>query len=148
MGGTQRRNNVAAPVFREIADKIYARNIEMHEAMPDRIIAEEGIFPVIRSGNVNDLKLICNDFGISNHVQGEEPWVRSRININAIEWRDNKVVTGLMPDVTGMSLRDALFILENQGLRVKYEGKGRVINQSLSPGRKVVNGNWINLKLG
>jgi cell division protein FtsI (penicillin-binding protein 3) len=141
-------NNVAGPVFREISEKIYARNIEMHEAMPKDIIAEKGVFPVIRSGNVEDLKVICNDLGISNHTVGEENWVLARINNNSIEWRDNKIVSGLMPDVTGMTLRDALFILENQGLRVKYEGKGRVLNQSYSPGMKLPKGSWINLKLG
>ena len=39
-------------------------------------------------------------------------------------------------------------VLENQGLRVKYEGKGRVVSQSISPGVKATKGNWINLKLG
>ena len=141
-------NNVAAPVFKEIADKIYAGNIEMHKGLAVIMELPYGIFPVIRSGNVDDLKLICNDLGISNHALGDEAWVRSRIKNNSIEWRDNQITSGMMPDVTGMTLRDALFVLENQGLRVKYEGMGRVTKQSWSPGKRLSKGTWINLKLG
>ena len=147
-GFYQYGNNVAAPVFREIADKIYASNIDMHQKLPEDIDPLKGIFPVIRAGNVEDLKLICNNLGISNHAKGEKAWVRARIKNNSIEWRDNNIITGLTPDVTGMTLRDALFVLENQGLRVKYEGMGRVVSQSISPGVKAAKGNWINLKLG
>jgi len=141
-------NNVAAPVFREISDKIYARNIEMHESLAEDIIPVKGIFPVIRSGNVNDLSLICNDLGISNHAITEEEWVKSRINNNSIDWRVNERYPKLMPDVTGMSLRDAIFLLENQGITIAYEGIGRVISQSIAPGKRIIRGDHITLKLG
>ena len=54
----------------------------------------------------------------------------------------------IVPDVTGMTFRDALYLLENSGLRVSYEGKGRVIKQSLNPGGRVAKGSTIYLRLG
>ena len=53
----------------------------------------------------------------------------------------------LMPDVTGMTLRDALFVLEQSGLVVSTEGKGRVVQQSKPVGRRVNKGEQVKLKL-
>lgn len=141
-------NSVAAPVFREIADKIFANNIEMHLAFDPSEPVHKGVFPVIRAGNVDDLMLICNDLGISNHAITEEEWVKARINNNAIDWHANKVVENLVPDVTGMTLRDAMFVLENNGLKVRFKGKGRVVKQSVAPGKNVSGNGSITLTLG
>jgi cell division protein FtsI (penicillin-binding protein 3) len=47
-----------------------------------------------------------------------------------------------------MTFRDALYLLEQSGLTVIYEGKGRVVNQSLTAGRKVTKGDRIYIQLG
>jgi cell division protein FtsI (penicillin-binding protein 3) len=135
-------------VFREISDKIYANNIGMHESMAKNLEIPKGIFPVIRSGNVDDLTLICNNLGISNHNKSDEKWVKARINNNSIDWRKNEIQSNLVPDVTGMTFRDALYILENNGVIVDFEGKGRVVKQSVAPGKLVKNNFKILLKLG
>ena len=141
-------NNVAAPVFREISDKIHAGNPAMQEILSQDFSREKGVFPVIRSGNIEDLTLICNELGISNHAATEDAWVKTRINNNAIEWKSNPITNNLMPDVTGMTLRDALFILENKGLSVETNGKGRVLEQSIPPGRRLANTGTVTLRLG
>ena len=41
-----------------------------------------------------------------------------------------------IPDVVGMGIRDAIYILENIGLKVKFNGSGKVRHQSLNPGTK------------
>src|SRR5690606_5182296 len=53
-GWHQYGSNVAAPVFKEIADKIYSRDINLHLAMEKKYV-EPGIFPVIRAGNQEEL---------------------------------------------------------------------------------------------
>ena len=40
----------------------------------------------------------------------------------------------VMPDVKGMGLKDALYLLENLGIKVSVQGKGKVLNQSVTPG--------------
>lgn len=86
--------------------------------------------------------------GISNHALSDEEWVKSKINNNSIDWRPNKTSSSLMPDVTGMTLRDAVFLLENRGVEIKYKGIGRVIKQSLAPGKSLKNHASVTLKLG
>lgn len=146
-GWHQYGSNVAAPVFKEIADKIYSRDINLHLAMEKKYV-EPGIFPVIRAGNQEELTMLCNELGISNHSSSEEDWVRTSIKGNSINWRKNTIGQGIVPDVQGMTFRDALYLLEQAGLKVSYEGKGRVVSQSLTAGRKVTKGDRIYIQLG
>lgn len=140
-------SDVAAPVFKEVADKIYALDLEMHKPYkPKDAIA--GVFPVIQSGESDDLKMICNEIGISNHTKLESKWSKARIANNSIAWRSIDSGKNLVPDVRGMTLKDALYILENKSLKVKYSGSGRVLEQSLLPGSSLKAMNTIEIKLG
>lgn len=53
----------------------------------------------------------------------------------------------VVPDVTGLGLKDAMFIIENSGLRCRYTGTGHVISQTPSPGAKATEGSAITLTL-
>lgn len=144
--------DVSAPVFKEIADKIFAQDLELNEKENDKtyLTSNSGTFPMIQAGKMDELQMICNKFGISNHLSGEteEEWVKSTPVNKAVIWKANKVDSPTVPDVTGMSLRDALYVLENKGIRVVYQGKGRVRGQSINPGSPVNNAYVINLVLG
>lgn len=142
--------DVSAPVFKEIADMIYAQNLEIHDSFtPEYTAANNGTFPVIRAGRLEELNELCNLLGISNHPNQEAgEWVRSSVNNNAITWRKNHEDTGLVPNVQGMTLRDAIYILENIGLKVSISGNGRVKRQSLGPGVRASKGGTIELELG
>jgi cell division protein FtsI (penicillin-binding protein 3) len=52
-----------------------------------------------------------------------------------------------VPDVMGMSFRDAIYLLEKSGLRVVHEGKGRVAEQSIPAGAKFLKGSRIYIRL-
>ena len=51
------------------------------------------------------------------------------------------------PNVLGMGLKDALYILENRGLRVRVQGNGMVRRQSLQPGSRAFHGSTIVIEL-
>lgn len=140
-------NNVAGPVFKDIADNIYSRDINLHFAMEKKVATELGVFPTIRAGKQEDLTMLSNTLGISNHSVTDEEWIRATKNGNALVWKKNAVTNGLVPDVTGMTFRDAIYLLEKSGLRVSYDGIGRVAQQSLSPGSRFSKGSRIYLKL-
>ncbi len=144
--------DVSAPVFKEIADKIHAQDLELNRRVIDKVlIAQDQVqFPYIQAGKLDDLQLICNRFGISNHGAAVgDNWVKSVAQNKSIKWEGNQTENEGVPDVSGMPLRDALYVLENKGLRVIYQGKGRVKNQSISPGSPIEkNTNVINLILG
>jgi len=147
-GWQQYGNSVAAPVFKEIADNIYARDIALHMPMEKKVIVEEGVLPLIKGGNQEELTMLCNELGIATHSQTEEEWVKSSRNGTSVNWKKAIAGKGLVPDVTGMTFRDALYLLEKSGLRVFYDGKGRVVTQSITPGARINQGDRIFLKLG
>ena len=148
-GWYQYGSSVAAPVFKEIADNIYARDINLHRPMDVKKFSVANTLPVIRAGNQDELTRLCNELGISNHSLTEEEWVRSSgTGGGSVKWKKSINGRDIVPDVTGMTFRDAIYLLENSGLRVSYEGKGRVIKQSLNPGGRVAKGSTIYLRLG
>ncbi len=140
-------SDVAAPVFKEIADKIYAIETELHKELPDNTLQFAGVFPVIRSGKYDELSLISNELGISNHTDIDADWVTTDVVNHSIYWEDNTAKAERIPDVRGMTLRDAIYLLENAGLEVKVEGRGRVAIQSITPGTKYLRGTSIKLEL-
>ena len=138
---------MAGPVFKEIADNIYSRDLQLHLAMEKKPALESGVFPTIRAGKQTELTMLCNELGVSNHSSTEEEWIKAVKSGNAVTWRKNVVIKDHVPDVQGMTLRDAIYLLEKNGLRVVHEGKGRVAEQSLSPGAKISKGSRIYIRL-
>lgn len=141
-------SDVSAPVFKEIADKIYALEIEMHQKLPDNKLEFVDVFPVIRSGKKDELQMISNELGISNHASDNDTWVKTSVVNHSIFWKGNDSPIDRVPDVKGMTLRDAIFVLENVGLKVSTKGRGRVSLQSITPGAKFSHGATIKLDLG
>ena len=60
-----------------------------------------------------------------------------RTHADSIFFQDRQLVERLVPNVLGMTLRDALYALENAGLKVRLNGVGKVISQSVPPNTKV-----------
>lgn len=148
-GWHQYGSSVAAPVFKEIADNIYARDINLHEPMSQTKFAKSNdVLPVIRAGKQEELTMLCNELGISVHTQTEEEWVRASRSGNGVNWKKNEGGKELVPDVKGMTFRDAVYLLEKSGLKVFYEGKGRVVQQSLDAGGRISKGDRIFIRLG
>lgn len=147
-GFQQYGSNVAAPAFKEIADKIYSLDLDLHKSFSAQKDVNDGIFPVIRAGYREDLERICEELAIPNEATTSEDWVKAQRKDNAVLWTTDEIAPEIIPDLSGMTLRDAIFLLENQGLAVSYQGSGRVVGQSMSPGKKIVKGSTISLKLG
>ena len=142
-------SSVAAPVFKEIADMIYSQDLDIHEPFVAQYDTESGTFPMIRAGYHDELKLLCDELGISNHPQEEGmEWVRTKVENNSITWRPNHRQADLVPNVQGMTLKDALYLLENKGLKVSITGTGRVQKQSVRPGMRINKGTTIIIELG
>ncbi len=147
-GFRQYGSNVAAPVFKEIADMIFAQDLDLHPPFEVKAGNKKGIFPVIRAGNIRDLEFLCSEMGVPTEARTTDEWVRAKRKENAVLWTTDEIAPGVIPNVTGMTLRDAIFLLENLGLEVQHTGHGRVISQSRTPGAKVTKGSRIKLKLG
>ncbi|MEM9894774.1 MAG: penicillin-binding protein [Bacteroidota bacterium] len=140
-------SDVSAPVFKEIADKIYAIELDLHSIEEQEKFTDMGVFPYIKSGNQEELTMICNELGISNHSQDGAEWVKTKVINDAVYWTGNQVTEGLVPDVRGMTLRDAIYLLENLGLSVNATGQGRIRAQSMTPGGRLIEDSTIKLDL-
>jgi cell division protein FtsI (penicillin-binding protein 3) len=132
--------SVACPVFKEISDKVYALNIKMHEELkrsPDSLFAGNA---VVKAGRNNPTLLAAKRLNMPLSIPNSG-WHNTSL-------RELKSSEGAVPNVVGMGLRDAIYILENQGLQVKPQGRGSVIKQSLNAGTKVQKGQQIIIELG
>ncbi len=140
--------DAAAPVFKDIADKIYANDVEMHQLLAEKESSLD--VPKVGAGKFEELHEICNKLKISNYEKGESKseWVGSMTANKAIYWKSNLLEKGKVPDVKGMSLRDAIYLIENFGYRVRTSGRGRVTSQNPKPNSQMAEGGVIMVTLG
>ncbi|MBC6988607.1 penicillin-binding transpeptidase domain-containing protein [Hymenobacter sp. BT491] len=149
-GGNWSGAQVSAPIFREVADKAMARDAASQRPLLARAPVNKSQVPFVKAGMQDELTLVCQKLGVSNHSKAEgEEWVHTAVDsgTQALAWQVNPVRRNRVPDVTGMTLRDALFLLENRGLRVKAIGTGRVRRQSLAAGMPLQRGAGVVLEL-
>ncbi len=78
-----------------------------------------------------------------------EDKVTLREKVSTLRKEGITLAEGVMPDVVGMGLRDAIYLLENSGMTVHYSGRGRVIRQTPQAGAKITGGSaaYIDLRL-
>ncbi len=140
-------NIVAGPVFREIADKVYATSLDMH----DPLVANRQVVydpPFSKSGNIRDLELLFNYFGVPSMNNGDPAeWVTTTRRDSFVEMRGRTVPEEVIPNVVDMTLSDAIYLLENRGLVVEARGRGKVNAQSVLPGTPVTAGRRIVLEM-
>ena len=146
---------MAAPVFREVADKCMARDLLSQRPLLAKARLNKSHVPLVRAGMQDELALVCQKLGLAGNTQatGGEEWVRGASDTDTpfmpAPWLVvNPVRPGRVPDARGLSLRDALFLLENRGLRVRAVGTGRVREQSLAAGTPLKRGELITLMAG
>ena len=135
---------VSAPVFRDLADRCMARDQASQRPMLARVPARRSPVPLVRAGLQQEIALVCDRIGLpgQTHATGGEEWVRATRAVDTafvartVALRPDASVAhpGRMPDVRGLTLRDALFLLENRGMQVQASGSGRVRAQSVAPG--------------
>jgi cell division protein FtsI (penicillin-binding protein 3) len=140
-------NLVAGPVFREIANKVYATRLDMHEAVNNRKndLAE---IPYSKNGNKEALNIVLDYLDIpSTPGSVESNWVATIRKEDHIGVNDLSFSRGLVPNVREMGLKDAVYLLETAGLVVEARGKGKVANQSIQAGLRVRRGDRIVLTM-
>jgi cell division protein FtsI (penicillin-binding protein 3) len=143
--------DVSAPVFKEIADRIYALDLDLNPINQAKLAVAEASSQkpsYLPAGNTEELQQILQKLGLKYAPTQSEDWVKPVFSEQGINWQANDIDRQTIPDVAGLSLKDALFILENKGLKVNYSGKGRVQIQSLTPGSALFPNSTITLVLG
>lgn len=139
--------SVSGPVFREIADRLYATLIARKpfvspQGMQDRV-------PYQFYGMKKDLHTIFDFFHYSEtDSSGKSDWSRAFVQDRSAKLLGDKMTgDAKVPDVTGMGLKDAVYLLENMGLRVSATGRGRVVSQSIAQNSDFKKGESIKIQL-
>ncbi|HEY0898653.1 MAG TPA: penicillin-binding protein [Sphingobacteriaceae bacterium] len=136
--------DVASPVFREIADKVYARDSKMVNQMKVQYVGNTRM-PEIKNGNRKSAQRVYKAFGIKAlYASNSAHTVDTN---NGIPYQEISYTEGFVPDVIGMGLKDALYIMGNAGLRPIVKGSGKVVKQSTAAGTRIVKGHKIIIEL-
>ncbi len=140
--------DVSGTVFKEISDRIYTRFIANKNATA-RVTIDSSLYSSY--GLKNDYQSIFSFLNIvyKDSAQGGY-WRNMQMQNNAANLRQPLYATAtnkVTPDVTGMGLKDAVYLLENKGLIVEVQGRGKVQNQSLAAGAGFNKGQKISLLL-
>ncbi|MCS7074850.1 MAG: penicillin-binding transpeptidase domain-containing protein, partial [Bacteroidia bacterium] len=143
-------SSVAAPVFREIADKIYSTDLaSLQETItfPENHNSKRE-YPTSRVAFNEDVKVVYSKNQIPIRSQPETPYVYIENSNNSVKLRPYQTHRGRVPNVVGMCAKDAVAVLENHGLQVKIVGRGKVESQSLMPDTPFKPKQWITIHLG
>ena len=139
-------NIVAGSVFKEISDKVYATTF-FRDYKAEHEKGELVAAPEAGNGYRSDINRVLGDLDVRYKRTSKDDWVATRESGDTIRLVGVDLKTGLVPDVRGMSLRDAFYLLENSGLKVQYSGKGRVLRQSPEHGARVYEGSVVSLDM-
>ena len=138
---------VSGTVFKEIADKVYAQ-----EFQKENIVLKDSLnrYPYSRSGDKESFLIASKNMGIpvEDLTDNSNEWISTRTGIEAIKIIHKKTQKGLVPNVIGMGLIDATYMLEKFGLFVQPVGSGIVREQSIKAGLRINKGQKIILQLG
>ncbi|MBK1440999.1 transpeptidase family protein [Parapedobacter sp. ISTM3] len=138
--------SIAGPVFRELADMVYANDLNLHQDFERmRFVGNTEPPPSLKGSKAATLR-VFNALGVKTTYASAEP-MQHIDTVKGISFSDEEIKEGIVPDVTGMGLIDALYALENSGYRTKVKGKGKVIAQSLPAGQKVKMGASVLIEL-
>jgi cell division protein FtsI (penicillin-binding protein 3) len=137
---------VSGTVFAAVANKVFASNLKYHDAINEAIDKSENL-PPIKAGSKEDASNVLAALGYEHNVTGSGPWVAEVRPSKTINLIPRKVVEKKVPNVRGMTAKDAVYLLEDMGMVVEISGYGKVIYQSIAEGADVEKGRLIKLTL-
>lgn len=141
-------------VFHHIAEGIMAQNLKL--SVTDARDSVSLLIPTAKDGNLLATDYVLNflGFNVKNGWNGAYPFGtpvwgtvesnKSGVMLNKAGSTNNYTV----PDVHAMGARDAVYIMERRGIKVRVNGRGKVLRQSLAPGERIKKGMICILSLG
>ena len=140
-GGT-----LGAPVFREIATKLYSMYVEKKDASQYAAVKDSTAY--FYAGFTSDIKNVFKTMNMSYRDSvAQNNWTSVYANNYQTVMKATTVRQQVMPNVRGMGLKDAVYLLENMGLKVAVRGRGKITMQSVAPGTALAKGITVILEL-
>lgn len=126
----------AAPVFRKIADRCMRDQNKVAQCVNEqpKPVLTGDILPVGNHGYSGDFRALFGFIGLPYLDQRKSEWVRTQSDKNGIYTLPQHFDKSRVPDLMGMGLRDAMFLLDRHGVQVLVSGSGKVVSQNINPG--------------
>jgi cell division protein FtsI (penicillin-binding protein 3) len=138
---------VAAPVFKEIADKVYATQLDIHDQEEHNYFAQK-VMPATSKGDYQELYTSLSSMSYPVRKPSFNPeWAQMDSSRIGIVLEPEMFSPDTVPDLAGFTAKDAVYMTEKAGLSPVILGKGTVCNQSLAAGTPLIKGNEIILTL-
>ena len=132
-------------VFHQVAEGVMARHLKL--SVEDARDTSSVMIPEVKNGNLVAATYVLDHLGIKNNSQwsgsyanGNPIWGQAARQPKQVAMNKMKTYSNVVPDVSGMGARDAVFMLESRGLKTRIEGCGKVKEQSIMPGTIVKKG--------
>ncbi|MDR1120311.1 MAG: transpeptidase family protein [Dysgonamonadaceae bacterium] len=141
-GGT-----MSGAVFKRIAEEVNAlkKPLNVREAFPDTLHSP---LPYVQAGMYHPAEYVMDKLDVSYEEQKiTSPCISVGLQKNKIAINNREVAAGVVPNVKEMGAKDAVYLLEERGLRVNLSGRGSVREQSLPAGSRISRGQTIVLTL-
>jgi cell division protein FtsI (penicillin-binding protein 3) len=137
---------VAGPVFREVADRVYSNDLEMNQSAPMHFVGNTQL-PKAKAGNRKAIQQVYSKLNIKPLYASTNSAASGVDTSSGLPYQEVKYAKGSVPEVTGMGLSDALYVLGNAGYKVGVHGSGTVVKQSVTGGSVIPKGSKITIEL-
>ncbi|MCU7547746.1 transpeptidase family protein [Chitinophagaceae bacterium LB-8] len=137
---------LAAPVFKEVATKLYAMYVQRKKIGPVQLIPDSSLHAY--AGYGDDIKNILLTVGMKYKDSARRAdWNTVYTNPGKPVVKAAEMNSKTIPDVRNMTLKDALYVLENRNVKVAVKGRGKVVAQDIIPGTRITKNQTITLLL-
>lgn len=140
-------------VFHNISEAIMAKNLKIDVA--DAKDSTSIMIPDVKNGNMMAAEYVLRNLDIDSDKEwegsfayGNPIWGKASSYETTVNLSKENTSEHIVPNVQGMGARDAVYLLENRGLKVKLVGRGKVKSQSCAAGKTAVKGTECVLILG
>jgi cell division protein FtsI (penicillin-binding protein 3) len=141
--------SVAGPVFKQIAEYVYAYQMGLNSDFEYHGPKLKEDYPGLAAGRKKDIATVLDELDIMNGWSlFKSEWVEAKREDDGVALISREIKPGRIPNVKGMGVTDAVYLLEKSGLRVSLRGFGRVKSQSLRAGDPMKRGQNIVITLG
>lgn len=137
--------SVAGPIFAEIAQQVYTADMELVPEFVAPAFAHSS--PMTRVVHQGNAQAVYKQLDRKGPSEAEGTWVRSTERAGRVEFSKLDIRPGRVPNVYGMSAKDAVVLLESLGMKVVLQGHGKVRTQSVGTGEPITGNTAIVLGL-
>ncbi len=137
---------VSGTVFAAVANKVYASHPKYHKAI-NIGASKKTTPPRSMAGNRYDLIKIFKKFNLPFSIQADGEWLTAKSDSIGLSLQKRTMNKKAIPNVIGLSAKDAVYLIESAGMSAHLRGFGKVVAQSIPSGRAVFRGGVIELML-